>query len=120
MRQGTHAKPSLRSAESAAALQQSQGHCVAAALSLMDSPPNSPGSPVESGPPSKQIDLLREHRARLIADVVTGNLDVGKAAARLPEHIEEPEQSEDEELPEEADKDSGDVDPALTPEESNA
>ena len=32
-----------------------------------------------------QIDLLREYRTRLIADVVTGKLDVREAAARLPE-----------------------------------
>ena len=33
----------------------------------------------------RQIDLLREYRTRLIADVVTGKLDVREAAARLPE-----------------------------------
>ncbi len=32
----------------------------------------------------RQIDLLREYRTRLIADVVTGKLDVRGAAARLP------------------------------------
>ena len=32
-----------------------------------------------------QIDLLREYRTRLIADVVTGKLDVREAAAALPE-----------------------------------
>ena len=32
-----------------------------------------------------KIDLLREYRTRLIADVVTGKLDVREAAARLPE-----------------------------------
>ena len=32
-----------------------------------------------------EIELLREYRARLIADVVTGKLDVLEAAARLPE-----------------------------------
>ena len=32
-----------------------------------------------------QIDLLKEYRTRLIADVVTGKLDVREAAARLPE-----------------------------------
>ena len=34
---------------------------------------------------SRQIRLLREYRTRLIADVVTGKLDVREAAARLPE-----------------------------------
>lgn len=35
-----------------------------------------------------QISLLREYRTRLIADVVTGKLDVREAAARLPEETE--------------------------------
>ena len=34
---------------------------------------------------SRQIDLIDEYRARLIADVVTGKLDVRDAAERLPE-----------------------------------
>ena len=38
-----------------------------------------------------KINLLREYRTRLIADVVTGKLDVREAAARLPEEIDEPE-----------------------------
>ena len=33
----------------------------------------------------REIDLLREYRTRLIADVVTGKLDVRKAATALPE-----------------------------------
>ena len=33
----------------------------------------------------RQIALLQEHRTRLIADVVTGKLDVREAAAELPE-----------------------------------
>ena len=33
----------------------------------------------------RQIELLQEHRVRLIADVVTGKLDVREAAAELPE-----------------------------------
>lgn len=32
-----------------------------------------------------EISLLREYRTRLIADVVTGKIDVRVAAARLPE-----------------------------------
>ena len=34
---------------------------------------------------SRHINLLREYRTRLIADVVTGKLDVREAAAELPE-----------------------------------
>ena len=33
----------------------------------------------------RQLDLLQEYRSRLIADVVTGKLDVRDAAAALPE-----------------------------------
>ncbi len=33
----------------------------------------------------RQIGLLQEYRTRLIADVVTGKLDVREAAAALPE-----------------------------------
>ena len=36
----------------------------------------------------RQIDLLREYRTRLIADVVTGKLDVRKAVACLPDETE--------------------------------
>ena len=38
-----------------------------------------------------EISLLREYGTRLIADVVTGKLDVREAAARLPDEIEKPE-----------------------------
>ncbi len=37
----------------------------------------------------REIDLLREYRTRLIADVVTGKLDVRDAAARLPQEAED-------------------------------
>jgi type I restriction enzyme S subunit len=33
----------------------------------------------------REIELLNEYRTRLIADVVTGKLDVREAAATLPE-----------------------------------
>lgn len=36
----------------------------------------------------RQIDLLREYRTRLTADVVTGKLDVREAASRLPDEPE--------------------------------
>jgi hypothetical protein len=39
----------------------------------------------------RDIDLIREYRTRLTADVVTGKLDVREAAAKLPEEPEEPE-----------------------------
>ena len=36
----------------------------------------------------REIGLLREYRTRLIADVVTGKLDVREAAAKLPDELE--------------------------------
>ncbi len=33
----------------------------------------------------RQIELIQEYRTRLIADVVTGKLDVREAAAQLPD-----------------------------------
>ena len=41
------------------------------------------------GRAQREIVLLREYRTRLIADVVTGKLDVREAAARLPDELEE-------------------------------
>lgn len=38
-----------------------------------------------------EIVLLREYRLRLVADVVTGKLDVREAAASLPDQADEPE-----------------------------
>lgn len=37
----------------------------------------------------REIELLGEYRTRLIADVVTGNLDVREAAQGLPDEVEE-------------------------------
>ena len=37
----------------------------------------------------RQIELLQEYRTRLIADVVTGKLDVREAAARLPNETDD-------------------------------
>jgi len=64
-----------------------------------------------------EIDLLREYRTRLIADVVTGKLDVREAAARLPDEVEEPEPLDEAEVEgeaQEADADQG------VPEEAEA
>ena len=53
-----------------------------------------------------QIALYREYHTRLIADVVTGKLDVREAAARLPDEPEESEQlADDEELTESDEED---------------
>ena len=37
----------------------------------------------------RQVELVEEYRTRLIADVVTGKLDVRDAAAQLPEEAED-------------------------------
>ena len=37
------------------------------------------------GQRESEIELLREYRTRLVADVVTGKLDVREVAERLPE-----------------------------------
>ncbi len=57
-----------------------------------------------------ELEFLREYRTRLIADVVTGKLDVREAAARLPEEIEEPEPLVEDEAMEEGDEDGDDSD----------
>ena len=47
----------------------------------------------------REIDLLNEYRTRLIADVVTGKLDVREAAARLPDEPDEAELPDDDDAP---------------------
>ena len=43
---------------------------------------------------AREIELLREYRTRLVADVVTGKLDVREAAARLPKEDDAPTEEE--------------------------
>ena len=43
-------------------------------------------------PARREIALLIEYRMRLVADIVTGRLDVREAAARLPDEIHDPAQ----------------------------
>lgn len=45
---------------------------------------------------NRELDCMHEYRTRLIADVVTGKLDVREAAARLPVEAEEAEVPADE------------------------
>jgi type I restriction enzyme S subunit len=47
----------------------------------------------------REIELLREYRERLIADVVTGKVDVREVAARLPDEPTEEEAGTEEEEP---------------------
>ena len=55
----------------------------------------------------QEVSLLREYRTRLVADVVTGKLDVREAAARLPDEAA-PDIAED------------DTDPSIDPEAAEA
>lgn len=68
---------------------------------------------------NREISLLREYRTRLIADVVTGKLDVRVAAARLPDEVEEPEPPEEADALRDADEDAAD-DLDVVPEEAEA
>jgi type I restriction enzyme, S subunit len=63
----------------------------------------------------REIALLREYRTRLIADVVTGKLDVREAAARLPDETDEPELLDETEVLADGDEegDGADADAAL-------
>jgi type I restriction enzyme S subunit len=71
------------------------------------------------GDANREILLLREYRTRLIADVVTGKLDVRAAAASLPDEPDEPEAVGDIDTLAEGDDDipDGDIDGA--PEEAD-
>lgn len=67
----------------------------------------------------REIALLLEYRTRLIADVVTGKLDVREAAARLPQEAEDLEALDEAEAESEAQEaDTGDADDK--PEEAEA
>ena len=46
----------------------------------------------------RQIELLQEYRSRLIADVVTGKLDVRDAAAQLPDETDDQAPTEEGDL----------------------
>ncbi len=62
----------------------------------------------------REIELLREYRTRLVADVVTGKLDVREAAHNLPDEAELPE------IPEADAEDLATVESADEPAETEA
>lgn len=72
----------------------------------------------------REIELLREYRTRLIADVVTGKLDVREAAAQLPEEpaeeVGEPEPMDEAEALAEDREDEEGVDLGVVAEEVGA
>jgi type I restriction enzyme, S subunit len=67
----------------------------------------------------REITFLREYRTRLIADVVTGKLDVREAAAQLPEEPDEPELAEEIEDQVEGEKGPEGTDLDMIPEEAS-
>jgi type I restriction enzyme S subunit len=58
-----------------------------------------------------EVALLREYRTRLVADVVTGKLDVRAAAASLPDEVDETELADETEAGDEG-PDEGDLEEA--------
>jgi type I restriction enzyme, S subunit len=68
----------------------------------------------------REIALLREFRTRLIADVVTGKVDVREAAARLPEEVEVAETADEIEERAEGEEEIGDADLESESEEAEA
>ena len=69
----------------------------------------------------REISLLREYRTRLIADVVTGKLDVREAATHLPEETGEPEPLDDTDTsPEDISEETEPTDPDAALEEAEA
>lgn len=56
-----------------------------------------------------EISLLREYRTRLVADVVTGKLDVREAAARLPDESAPDAVEDDAGMGDETDSEAGGI-----------
>ncbi|MGE3151566.1 MAG: restriction endonuclease subunit S [Nitrospiraceae bacterium] len=68
----------------------------------------------------REIALIREYRTRLIADVVTGKLDVREAAAKLPDETDEPESFDEADAPLEDDNNAEDADLDVATDEAEA
>jgi type I restriction enzyme S subunit len=66
----------------------------------------------------RETDLLREYQTRLIADVVTGKLDVREVAAGLPDEAEKPKPLDDVESTAEGNKYGQGADLDAVPEEA--
>lgn len=66
------------------------------------------------------VTVINEYRTRLVADVVTGKLDVRAAAAKLPDETHEPEMLDDADALTEGDEETGDADLDAVPEETEA
>lgn len=68
----------------------------------------------------REIELLREYRTRLVADVMTGKLDVRAAAAKLPETTDDLEPLGDADALTEGDEETGDADLDAVTQETEA
>lgn len=68
----------------------------------------------------REIELLREYRTRLVADAVTGKLDVREAVAKLPEDTDNLHPLDDADPLAEADEEPGDAELDVVPEETEA
>ncbi len=64
------------------------------------------------------VTMISEYRTRLVADVVTGKLDVRAAAAKLPETANDLEPLDDADAPSEDDEETGDADLDIVPKET--
>ena len=64
---------------------------------------------------NREISLLREYRTRLIADVVTGKLDVREVAMGLPDEVDEQEPIDDLETVAEGEEESEGADLTTSP-----
>jgi type I restriction enzyme S subunit len=65
----------------------------------------------------REIDFLYEYRSRLVADVVTGKLDVRDIAASLPDEIEETADNTEIEIPDDSDLEKENISASETDEE---
>ena len=88
-----------------------------AIVAMIETASSQPCRAIETA--QREISLLREYRTRLIADVVTGKLDVREAAARLPDEADEPEPPDEAEDLSDADEATAD-DLDAAPEEAEA
>ncbi|MEO5955119.1 MAG: hypothetical protein ABIR36_05430 [Nitrospiraceae bacterium] len=68
----------------------------------------------------REIELLREYRTRLVADVVTGKLDVREMAAKLPEESDDLEPFDGADALLGGDEDAEEADLDAVPEEAEA
>ncbi len=89
-----------------------------ALLAHLDQMTKTPSKAIDRA--QREISFLREYRTRLIADVVTGKLDVREAAAQLPDKAEEPEPLDEADAMTDAEEGMADDDLDAAPEQAEA